>query len=92
MNKYIIERTIPGAGELSAEQLMGISQTSCSVLAQLGPQIKWLESYVTDNKVYCVYLAQNEQIIREHASQGGFPVDSIAQISSVISPATAKSS
>ncbi|MBS1212129.1 MAG: hypothetical protein H6R26_745 [Proteobacteria bacterium] len=90
MPKYIIERNIPEAGKLSPEELQGISQKSCSVLRNLGPEIQWIESYVTDDKVYCVYIAPNEDIIREHASQGGFPANSIRQIRSRIDPTTAE--
>ncbi len=90
MPKYIIERNIPGAGNLSAEELQTISQTSCSVLKYLGPQIQWIESYVTDDKVYCVYIAPSEDLIREHAQQGGFPANSIRQIRSRIDPTTAE--
>jgi hypothetical protein len=90
MPKYIIERNIPGAGNLSAEELQDISQRSCSVLKILGPQIQWIESYVTDDKVYCVYIAASEELIREHASQGGFPADSIRQIRSRIDPSSAE--
>ena len=80
MPKYIIEREIPGAGQLSPEELQGISQTSCSILKNLGPQIQWVESYVTQDKIYCVYIAPDEAMIREHAEQGGFPANSIRQI------------
>jgi hypothetical protein len=90
MPKYVIEREIPGAGSLSPEQLQAISQKSCSVLSHLGPQIQWLQSFVTDNKIYCVYIAPNEQIVREHASQGGFPANSVAQVRRVIDPTTAE--
>ncbi|KIH78113.1 Protein of unknown function [Geoalkalibacter ferrihydriticus] len=90
MPKYIIERSIPGAGELSAEQLQGISQKSCGVLNQLGPKIQWVQSYVTHDKVYCVYIAPNAELVREHAQQGGFPADSIAEVSGIIDPTTAE--
>lgn len=90
MNKYIIERTIAGAGELNRDELQGISQSSCAILNELGPDIKWLESYVTADKIYCVYLAASEEIIREHASKGGFPAGSIALVGTVISPETAR--
>ncbi len=90
MPKYIIEREIPGAGRLSAEDLHGISQKSCSVLRKLGPEIQWIESFVTDDKVYCVYIAPNEEMIREHAAQGGFPANSIRRIVSKIDPTTAE--
>lgn len=90
MPKYIIEREIPGAGALTAAELQGIAQKSCSILKNLGPQIQWVESYVTDDKVYCVYLAPNEAMICAHAEQGGFPANSIRQIRSIIDPATAE--
>ena len=90
MPKYIIERDIPGAGKLTAEQLHGISQTSCGVLNKLGPSIQWVESYVTADKVYCVYIAANEALVREHAKQGGFPANKIAEVKSVIDPTTAE--
>jgi hypothetical protein len=90
MPKFVIERSIPGAGALSPEQLKAISQTSCGVLRNLGPEIQWLHSYVTDNKIYCVYIAPNEALVREHAAQGGFPANSIAQVRSVIDPTTAE--
>jgi len=91
MPKFLIEREIPGAGSLSPGQLQAISQKSCSVLNNLGPQIQWLHSYVTGNKVYCVYIAPNEKMVREHASLGGFPANSIAKILTVIDPTTAES-
>jgi hypothetical protein len=90
MPKYVIEREIPGAGDLSPEQLQGASQTSCNVLKELGPQIQWLQSYVTDDKLYCVYIAPNEEIIREHASKGGFPANKISEIKAIIDPTTAE--
>ncbi len=90
MPKYLIEREIPGAGNLSQSELQSISQTSCSVLQKMGPQIQWLESYVTGDKVYCVYIAPNEEMIREHASQGGFPANRISEIKSIIDPTTAE--
>ncbi|MBS1721804.1 MAG: DUF4242 domain-containing protein [Armatimonadetes bacterium] len=90
MPKFVIERNIPGAGKLSSDELQAISRKSCGVLANLGPQIQWIHSYVTPNKVYCVYQAPNEEMIREHAAQGGFPADSVLQVSSVIDPATAE--
>jgi hypothetical protein len=90
MPKYLIEREIPGAGSLSSQELQGISQTSCSVLQKMGPQIQWIQSYVTGDKVYCVYIAPNEQMIREHAQQGGFPANRISEIKSVIDPTTAE--
>jgi hypothetical protein len=90
MPKYLIEREIPGAGKLSPEQLRGISQKSCSVLNNLGPQIQWIQSYVTGDKIYCVYRAPNEEMVREHARQGGFPANTISEIKSVIDPSTAE--
>jgi len=90
MPKFIIERDIPGAGQLTAAELNAISQTSCGVLRNMGPQIQWLESYVTADKVYCIYLADNEQLIREHAMQGGFPANRIEQIKTIIDPTTAE--
>jgi hypothetical protein len=90
MPKYIIEREISGAGQLSAEQLQAVSQKSCDVLRNLGPQIQWVQSYVTANKVYCVYIAPNEDIIREHARQGGFPANKISEVKTVIDPTTAE--
>jgi hypothetical protein len=92
MPKYLIEREIPGAGSLSAQDLQGISQKSCSVLQNMGPEIQWVESYVTGDKVYCVYISPNEEMIREHASQGGFPADRISEIKTMIDPTTAEQS
>jgi hypothetical protein len=88
--KYVIEREIPGAGKFSAEQLKSISQTSCGVLSNLGPQIQWVTSYVTADKIYCVYIAPNEGMVREHASQGGFPANSVSEVMTVIDPTTAE--
>ena len=88
MPKYVIEREIPGAGTLSPEQLQGISEKSCSVLNQLGTQIQWVQSYVTDDKVYCIYIAPNEDIIRRHAEEGGFPANRISEVKAVIDPTT----
>jgi hypothetical protein len=90
MPKYVIEREIPGAGKLTHEQLQGISQTSCGVLREMGPNIIWQHSYVTTDKIYCVYIAPNEDMLREHASKGGFPVNRIEKISEVIDPSTAE--
>ena len=90
MPKYVIEREIPGAGNLTADQLQAVSQKSCSVLQKLGPQIQWVESYVTGDKVYCVYIAPNEALIREHASQGGFPANRISEVKRIIDPTTAQ--
>jgi hypothetical protein len=89
MKTYVIEREIPGAGKLTAEQLKAISQTSCSVLKEMGPRIQWVQSYVTGNKIYCIYKAESEELIREHAKKGGFPANTIVEVSTVISPATA---
>jgi hypothetical protein len=89
MKTYLIERDIPNAGKLTPAQLKAISQTSCSVLKEMGPKIQWIESYVTGNKIFCVYKAENEDLIREHAKKGGFPANVITEISTVISPATA---
>jgi hypothetical protein len=91
MPKYLIEREIPGAGSLSAEQLQAVSQTSCAVLQKMGPQIQWQQSYVTGDKVYCIYIAPNEDTIREHAQQGGFPANRISEIKTIIDPTTAES-
>lgn len=88
MPKYIIERDIPGAGKLTAGDLQGIAQKSCGVLRDMGPRIQWLESYVTADKVYCIYIADNEQAIREHAEQGGFPANRIEEIKTIIDPTT----
>ncbi len=90
MPKYVIEREIPGAGNLTPEQLQGISQTSCGVLRELGPQIQWVQSYVTDNKIYCVYISPDEETIRKHAQQGGFPANRISQIRAMIDPTTSE--
>jgi len=90
MKTYVIERIIPGAGDLTAEQLKGISQTSCSVLEEMGPTIEWQHSYVTGDKVYCVYKAMNKELIEEHAKKGNFPANSISEVSATISPATAE--
>ena len=90
MPKFVIEREIPNAGKLSPQELQGISQTSCGVLRNLGPQIQWVQSYVTDNKIYCVYIAPDEQLIRKHAEMGGFPANQISQIRAVIDPTTAE--
>src|SRR5947207_3024272 len=90
MPKFLIEREIPGAGSLSQQELKGISQTSCNVLRKMGPQIQWLQSYVTGDKIYCVYIAPNEEMIREHASQGGFPANRISEIKTIIDPTTAE--
>ncbi len=90
MPKYVIERELPNAGKLSATELQGISQKSCEVLRELGPQIQWVQSYVTDNKIYCIYIAPNEKMVRDHAERGGFPANSISEVKSVIDPTTAE--
>ncbi|MGA9061178.1 MAG: DUF4242 domain-containing protein [Terracidiphilus sp.] len=90
MPKFIIEREVPGVGSMSPEQIQAISQRSCSVLRDLGPQIQWLHSYVTDNKIYCVYIAPNEEMVREHARLGGFPANGISQVRRVIDPTSAE--
>lgn len=90
MPKYVIEREIPDAGKLTADQLKGISQTSCGVLSKLGSKIQWVHSYVTADKIYCIYNAPNEEIVREHAKQGGFPANSVNQVYSIIDPVTAE--
>jgi len=90
MPKYIIEREIPGAGQLTPEQLQGISRLSCDVLRKMGPEIQWVHSYVTPDKIYCVYLAPNENMIREHARQGGFPANRISEVKSIIDPTTSE--
>lgn len=90
MPRYVIERGIPGAGALSAQELRAISQKSCAVLDRLGPQIQWVQSYVTDDKVYCVYIAPNEEIIRAHARQGGFPADRVSEVKAIIDPVTSE--
>ena len=90
MPKYLIEREIPGAGKMSPQQLQAVAEKSCSVLRNLGPQIQWVHSYVTQDKIYCVYIAPNEQMVREHARQGGFPANRVSQISTVIDPTTSE--
>jgi hypothetical protein len=90
MPKYVIEREIPGAGELNAQQLQEISQTSCSVLRKLGVEIQWIQSFVTGDKIYCIYRSPNEQLIREHAQLGGFPANVISEVSTTIDPTTAE--
>ncbi|MGH8601484.1 MAG: DUF4242 domain-containing protein [Gammaproteobacteria bacterium] len=90
MPKYIIEREIPNAGKLSAEELQAISQKSCKVLNRMGPQIQWVQSYVTGDKVYCVYIAPSDEMIRQHAQEGGFPANRVAEIKAVIDPTTAE--
>ncbi|MGN6298516.1 MAG: DUF4242 domain-containing protein [Ginsengibacter sp.] len=90
MPKYVIEREIPEAGKLTADQLKAISQTSCGVLKNMGTQIQWLQSYVTGDKIYCVYIAPNEEMVREHARQGGFPANSVSEVMTVIDPTSAE--
>ena len=90
MPKFVIEREIPNAGKLSPQDLKTISQKSCGVLSKLGPQIQWVQSYVTNDKIYCVYIAPNEQMVREHARQGGFPADSVSEVATVIDPTTSE--
>ena len=91
MPKYLIERDIPGAGKLSTEQLQAISQKSCGVLKEMGSQVQWIQSYVTGDKVYCVYIAPNEEMVREHAKRGGFPANRVSTVTRVIDPTTAES-
>jgi cell division inhibitor SulA len=91
MPKFVIEREIPGAGSMSVQQVRAVAEKSCSVLRNLGPQIQWLHSYVTENKIYCVYIAPNEEMVREHARQGGFPANSVSQVKRIIDPTTAES-
>ena len=90
MPKYVIERNIPGAGNLTPEQLHAISQKSCGVLSNMGPQIQWIQSYVTADKIYCIYIAPDEQAVRDHAQQGGFPANSVSEIKAIIDPTTAE--
>ena len=90
MPKYVIERDIPGAGQLTPDQLKGISQTSCSVLGELGPRIQWVQSYVTGDKVYCVYIAPDEEMVREHARRGAFPANRVSEVVTTIDPTTAE--
>lgn len=90
MPKYVIEREIPGAGNFTAEQLKGISQVSCGVLSNMGPHIQWVQSYVTGDKIYCVYIAPNEEMVREHAKQGGFPANAVNEVKTMIDPTTAE--
>lgn len=90
MPKYVIEREIPNAGELDAETLKAISQKSCSVLQELGPQVQWVQSYVTDDKVFCVYISPNKELVEEHARRGEFPCNNVAEVKTVIDPTTAE--
>ncbi|SFO46863.1 Protein of unknown function [Chitinophaga sp. YR627] len=90
MPKYVIERELPGAGRLTTDELKGVSQASCGVLSNMGPQIQWVHSYVTGDKIYCVYIAPNAEMIREHAQKGGFPANAINEITTIIDPTTAE--
>jgi len=90
MPKYVIEREIPGAGKLTAEELKGISEASCNVLRKMGSEIQWIHSYVSEDKIYCVYVAPNEEMIREHAKLGGFPANSVSRVSTIIDPVSAE--
>ena len=90
MPKYVIEREMPGVGQSSAEELRGASQNSCGVLTEMGPQIQWVQSYVTDDKIYCVYIAKNEEMVRQHAQQAGFPANNISAVAAIIDPTTAE--
>ena len=90
MPKYVIERVVPGAGKMSAEDLKALSQTSCNVLNKMGPQIQWIQSYVTDNKIYCIYVAQNEEMVREHGRLGGFPANQVSSVKAIIDPTTSE--
>lgn len=92
MPKYVIEREIAGAGKLTPNQLQGVAQKSCGVIKKIGPQIQWLESYVTDDKIYCVYIAPDEATVREHAKQGGFPANRVSEVKAIIDPTTAEAS
>ena len=91
MPKYVIEREIPGAGKLSPAELQAISQKSCGVLRNMGPTIQWLQSYVTDDKIYCVYIAPDEKTVRDHATQGGFPANRVSRVATMIDPTTSES-
>ena len=90
MPKFVIERELPGAGSLTAEQLHGVAQKSCDVLRKLGPEIQWIQSYVTDDKIYCVYIAPNEALVREHAQKGGFPANRVSAVRTIIDPTTSE--
>ena len=90
MPKFVIERDLPGAGKLTPEQLQGVAGKSCSVLQAMGPQIQWLQSYVTDDKIYCVYIAPDEKAVREHAKRGGFPANRVSEVRTMIDPTTAE--
>lgn len=90
MPKYVIEREVPGAGRLSRQELLAISQNSCAVLSELGPKVQWLESFVTDDKIYCIYISPDEQTILEHAKRGGFPANRVSEVRTIIDPTTAE--
>ena len=90
MPKYVIERELPGAGKMSAEQLKSVAQKSCGVLREMGSQIQWQQSYVTDDRIYCLYIAPNEEMVREHARQGGFPANRVSRVTAQIDPTTAE--
>lgn len=90
MQKYVIERNVPGAGKMTEQDLVALSQKSCGVLAKMGPSIQWVHSYVVDDKIYCIYIAENEQQVREHAKQGGFPADRVSVVRAVIDPVTSE--
>jgi hypothetical protein len=90
MPKFVIEREIPGVGDWSADQLQAVSQTSCGVLSEMGPQIQWVQSYVTGDKIYCVYIAPNAEMVREHAQRGGFPANQVSEVATMIDPTTAE--
>jgi hypothetical protein len=92
MPKYVIERDIPGAGALTPDQLQAISQKSCTVLSELGPSIQWVESFVTGDRIYCIYIAPNEELVREHAKQGGFPANRVSEVKRMIDPTTSETS
>ena len=92
MPKYVIERELKGVGDLSREQLQGVAQKSCDVLRAMGPEIQWIHSYVTDDKIYCVYFAANEKLVREHAERGGFPANRVSEVKEIIDPATSEKS
>ncbi|WOJ89006.1 DUF4242 domain-containing protein [Methylocapsa polymorpha] len=90
MPKYVVERNVPGAGRLSRQELVGISQNSCAVLSELGPKVQWLESFVTDDKIYCIYIAPDERTVLEHAKRGGFPANRVSEVKNLIDPTTAE--
>lgn len=90
MPKYVIERELPGVGEMTSEQLQAVAQKSCNVIRELGPQVQWLHSYVTGDKIYCVYISPNEDLVREHAKRGGFPANRISEVKEIIDPVTAE--